>query len=78
MPQRSSWKLLYLDWRAFKKSSVRAESLIHQVRTISERETRQEINKDKETWGDLMLRDLWDRQAEAIIDAKLGDVYVDS
>ena len=40
-------------------------------------EIRQRREKDKEARGDVMIQGLWGRQAEAIIDIKLGnaDVY---
>ena len=52
---------------------VRAEPLRHQVRTRYEQDIRQESDKDKETWGDVMIRCLWDHQIDSIIDVKLGD-----
>ena len=35
-------------------------------------------DKDKETRGDVMVRGLWDRQVDTIIDVKLGDADADS
>ena len=71
-------KILYRARRAFASASVRAEPLIHKGCTISEREIRKSSDKDKETRGDIMIRGFWDRQAEAIIDVKLGDADADS
>ena len=66
-------KILYLYQRSFTPASVCAELLIHKVRTISEQEIRQGSDKEKETRVDVMIRGLWDRQVEDIIDVKLGD-----
>ena len=66
-------ELLYISRHAFTSASVRAEPLIHKGRTRSEQEIRQGSDKDKETRGDVMIRGLWDRKIDAIIDVKLGD-----
>ena len=66
-------KLLYLDRRAFTSESLRAKPLIHQGRTRSEQEMRQGGDNHKDTIGDVVIRGLWDRQFNAIIDVKLGD-----
>ena len=71
-------ELLYLYRRTFTSAYVRAEPLIHQGCTRSEQEIRQGSDKDKYTWGDLMIRGLWDRQVGAIIDIKLGDTDADT
>ena len=71
-------KLLYLAQQAFTSASVRCKPLTHQGHTILEKEIRQGCHKDKETRGDIMIRGFWDRQAEAIIDVKLGDADADS
>ena len=34
--------------------------------------------KDKKTWSDVMIRYLWEQQAEAIIDVQLSDSDTDS
>ena len=47
--------LLYLYRCDFTPASVRSEPLLHQVCTISEQEIRQVSDKDKETWGDVMI-----------------------
>ena len=44
-------ELLYLSWRAFTSESVRAELLIHQVRTRFKQDIRQGSDRDKETRG---------------------------
>ena len=74
----ASEKILYLDRRAFTSAAVRAEPLIHQVHTISQREIRQCSGKDKETPGDMMIQGLWGRQAVSIIDIKIDDSVSDS
>ena len=51
---------------------------MHQGRTRSKQEIREGSDKDKETWGDVMVRGLWDRQVDAIIDVKIGDADADS
>ena len=66
-------ELFYLARQAFTPASVRSKLLIHQVRTISEREIRQGSDKNKNIRGYMMIRSLWDQQADAIIDIKLGD-----
>ena len=66
-------ELLYLSRRAFTSESLRAKPLIHQGRTISEQEIRQGSDNHKDTIGDVVIRGLWDRQFNAIIDVKLGD-----
>ena len=71
-------KFLHLFRRDFTSSSVRAEPLIYQGRTRSEQEIRQGSCKDKETWGDVLVRGLWDRQFDAIIGVKIGDTDADS
>ena len=48
-------ELLYLSRRAFTSASVRAKTLIHQGRTISEQEMRQGSDKDKERRGDVVV-----------------------
>ena len=70
-------ELLYLYRRACTSATVRAEPLIHQGHTRSEQEIRQGRDKDKETWGDVMIRGLWDRQFDAIIDVNLDDADTD-
>ena len=52
--------------------------LIHQGRTRSELEIRQGSYKQKDTRGDVMIRGLWDRQFNAIIDVKLVDADADT
>ena len=52
--------------------------IIRQFRTRSERRVRQGSEKYKETRGDVMIWGLWDQQAEAIIDIKIGDADADS
>ena len=69
---------LYLVRRAFTPASVCVGPLIHQGRTRSEKDTRQGSGKEKETREDVMIRGLWDRQTEAIIDVKIGDTDLDS
>ena len=71
-------KIFYLSQRAFTSASVRAEPLIHHGHTISDQEIRQGSDKDKEMRGDVMVRGLWDRQVDTIIDVKLGDADADS
>ena len=66
-------ELLYLSQRAFTSASVHAEPLIHQGGTRSEQEIRQDSDKHKDMRGDVMIRGLWDRQFDAIIDVKLVD-----
>ena len=57
---------------------MRAKPLIHHVRTRYDKEILQERDKDKEKRGDVMIRGLWDRQTEAIIDVKIDDTDADS
>ena len=71
-------KLLYLARQAFYPSLVRLEPLIHQGRTISERNIRQGSGREKETKEDVMTQGLWYRQADAIVDVKFGDADTDS
>ena len=66
-------KLLYLSRRDFTPASIRAEPLIHQGRTRSEKEIRQVSDKDRETWGGVMVQGLWDCQFDTIINVKIGD-----
>ena len=68
-----SGKLFFLSRRAFTPSPVFVKPLIHQGRKRSDKEIRQGSDKDKEMRGYMMIRGLWDRQAEYIIDVKLGD-----
>ena len=70
-------KPLYLSQHAFTSESVRAKTLIHQGRTISEQDIRQGSEKEKETRGDVMIQGLWDIQVDAIIEVKLGDADAD-
>ena len=71
-------KNLYLSRRAFTSSSVRAEPLIHQGLTRSKLEICQGSNRHKDTRRDVMIRGLWDRQVNPIIDVKLGDADADT
>ena len=71
-------ELHYLSRRAFTSASVRAKPLIHQGRTRSEQEIRQGSDKDKETWGDLMVIILWYCQVNAIIYVKLDGADADT
>ena len=71
-------KLLYLSQLDVSSASVRAKILIHQGRTRSKQEIRQGSDKDKKTWGDVMIQVLWDRQFDAIIDVKVGDDDADT
>ena len=71
-------ELIYLYQCSFTSSYVRAEPLLHQGRTKSEQEIFQGSDEDKETWGDVMVLGLWDRQVEAIINFKLGDADMDT
>ena len=52
-------RLLSLTWRSITSASVRAEPLIQQGRTRSEREIHQGSDKDTETQGDVMIRGSW-------------------
>ena len=74
---RIRYELLYLSRRDFTLSYVRAKALIHQGRTRSKLEIRQGIDKHKDTRGDVIMRGLWNRQVDAIIDVKLGDADAD-
>ena len=71
-------KLLYLAWQDFTLASVRARPLICQGCTISEREICQGSDKEQDTWGDVMIRGLWDQQSNSIIDVKLNNADADS
>ena len=71
-------ELIYLSQRAFTSASVCAEPLIHKGRTRSKQDIRQGSDKDKETRGGEMVRGLWYRRSDAIIDVKLGDADLDS
>ena len=51
---------------------------MHQGRTRSELEIRQDSDKHKDTREDVMIRGLWDCQVDAIIDIKLGDAEADT
>ena len=51
---------------------------MNQVRIRYEQEIRQGSDKDKEMWGGVMVRGLWDFQFDAIIDVKLGESDADS
>ena len=57
---------------------MRAEPLRHQGRTRFELEIRQGSDNHKDTRGDVMIRGLWYRQVDAIIDVKLGDADADT
>ena len=70
-------ELLYLSQRANASASVRSEPLLNQGCTRSKKEIRQGSDKYKETRGDVMVRGLWDRQVDAIIDVKIGDADSD-
>ena len=69
--------LFYLARRAFTSASVHVKPLVHQGPTRSEREIRQGSEKYKDMRGDMMIQGLWDPQANAIIDIKLGDSELD-
>ena len=71
-------KLLYPARQDFVSELVRTEPLIHQVPTRPERGVHQVSDKDKESRGDLMIQGLWYRQADTIIDVKLGNSDADS
>ena len=71
-------KLLYLAGQAFTSASVSAKQLIHQGCNRSEIGVRQWSDIGKETRGYVMIQDLWYRQADTIIDSKLGDADADS
>ena len=70
-------ELLYLSRWDFTSASVRAKPLIYQGRTRSDLEMRQGSNTYKDSRGDVMIRGLWDRQVDAIIDVWLGDAGAD-
>ena len=65
-------KLLYLDQQDFPSSDVCGKPLIQQGRIISGKEICQGSDI-LETRGDILIRGLWERWADAIIDVKLGD-----
>ena len=71
-------KLIYLSWRAFTSASVRTKPLIHQGRTRSELEICHGSDNHKDTRGDLMIRYLWYRQVDDIVDFKLDDADADT
>ena len=71
-------ELLYLSQQVFTPVSVRAKHLTHKGCTRSELEICQLSDKDKNTWSEVVIRGLWDGQAEAIIEVKLGDTDIDS
>ena len=75
---KNPWQLLYISWHTFTPASVRTKPLIHQVRTIWEKEIRQGSDKYKETRGCVMIQGLWDRKVKAIIDVKIGNANADS
>ena len=52
-------ELIYLARQAFTPASVYAEPLIHQGRTISEKDIREGSDKEKETCGEVMIQGLW-------------------
>ena len=66
-------KLLYLSRRSFNSESVLSEPLIHQGCTRSEQDIRQGNDNHQDTRWDMMVRGLWYRQVDAIIDVKLVD-----
>ena len=70
-------KILYLSRRAFTSEFIHAKPPIHKDGTISEQEICQGSDKDKETWGDVMIRGLWYIQVNTIIYVKLGDSDAD-
>ena len=70
-------KLLYLYRCAFTSAYVCVEPLMHQGRTRSELEICQGSDKHQDTRGDVMIRGLWDRQVDAIIDFKISNADVD-
>ena len=71
-------EVYYISLWAFTPALVCAEPLIHKVRIRSERDIRQGSDKVKQIRGDMMIRGLWDQQAESIIDVKLGTADTDS
>ena len=71
-------ELLYLSRRAFTSAPVFSKPIIHQGRTLSDLEMHQGSDKHKYTRGDVMIRGLWYRQFDAIIDVKLGDSDADT
>ena len=70
-------KLLKLPQQALPSASVCIEYLIHKGCGISEGGICQGIDI-LETRGDVIIRGLWDRQNNSIIDIKLGDADVDT
>ena len=71
-------KLIYLSQHAFTSAYVRSEPLIRQGCTRYEQDICQVSDKDKGTRGDVIVRGVWDRQVDAIIDVKLGDSDADT
>ena len=71
-------EILYLTWWAFASESVRSKPLIHLGRTRSEMEIHHLSDKEKDTWGYMMIRGLWGPQSDNIIDVQLGDADADS
>ena len=71
-------EILYLSLREFSSASIHAEPLIHLGRTRSEQDILHGSEKDKEAWGDVMTRCLWDCQINAIIGIKIGDTDTDT
>ena len=71
-------KLFYLSQRAFTSASVCVKPLMHQGRTRTKLEIRQGSDKHKDMRADVMIRGLWDRQIDAIIDIKIGDADADT
>ena len=77
-PKKICDELFYLSRRAFTSAYVRAEPLIHQVRTRSKPDICQGSDKHQGTWGDVIIRGLWDCKVDAIIYVKLGDADVNT
>ena len=71
-------KILYLSQHTFTSSYVRIKTIIHHGHTRSKQDMRQGSKNVKETWGDVMVQGLWDRQFYTIIDVKRGDADADS
>ena len=69
---------IYLSRLALTLAYVRAEPLIHQGRTKSEKDIRQGSDNDKETRVCVVVQGLWDCQDDAIIDIILGNNVADS
>ena len=69
--------LVYLEHRAFSPQCVHDEPLIQQGHIISEYKIYQGRG-ELETRGDLLIRGLWEIQAEAIIGFRMGGKYFDS